>query len=124
MKKLNLTTFFIGLWLAGSPWELGIVHAGVAPLEAVLVGLLIACVSFFQLLCRGKKIQLGLSVTMIILGLCALSAPFVWGYSGLAAALWNNLVSGAIVTILAAYELVKACVPSPAHPAGPHHGTL
>ena len=124
MKKLHLTTFFIGLWLAGSPWELGIVHAGIAPLEAVFVGLLIATVSFFQLLCRGKKVQIGLSVTMMVLGLCALAAPFILGYSGLTAALWNDLVFGAIVLAFAAYELVRPFFQSAENQEGQRHSAL
>ncbi len=40
-----------------------------------------------------------------ILGILAIIAPFVLGFSALATALWSSIILGVIVLILSAYEL-------------------
>lgn len=93
--------FFLGLWLAVSPWVVGYVDQGPATANAAFVGLSLALASHFEASfdeVSGEWLNLGA-------GLWLLVAPFVLGFIGPTAAAANCLAVGAGVAGLAASAL-------------------
>jgi hypothetical protein len=89
----------LGVWLVAAPFILG--YASItAPLwNDILVGLTIAILTGIRAF--GALNQSALSWTNVALGVWLVAAPFILGYSGVAAALWNDLIVGLLVAILA-----------------------
>ena len=93
--------FFLGLWLAVSPWAVGYVEHHAATANAAFVGLSLALASHFEASfdeVSGEWLNLGA-------GLWLLAAPFVLGFMGPTAAAANCLAVGACVAALAASAL-------------------
>jgi hypothetical protein len=93
--------FFLGLWLAVSPWVVGYVDNGAATANAAFVGLALALASHFEASfdeVAGEWLNLGA-------GLWLLAAPFLLGFFAPTAAAANCLAVGACVTGLAASAL-------------------
>lgn len=92
-----------GLALIVAPFVLGFSNNSSAMWSSIILGAAIAIVSF---------IKAGLHDTSDweywvagILGLAAIVAPFVLGFSVLATALWSSIILGVIVAILSGYEV-------------------
>jgi hypothetical protein len=92
----------VGLWLCISPWALG--YAGplhVAGWCAIVVGVGVLLFSFEDLALPSEIeewIELGLGLALMI-------SPWAWGYSDNFPATLNALVSGFLVTGVAAWAL-------------------
>jgi hypothetical protein len=97
----------LGVWLFLSPWILGFADfSGAGPgqaasINAWIVGIIIAALSLAAL----QRTQPWEEWVNIIAGIWLFISPWVLGYAGLPAALWNALIVGALVFILAAWDL-------------------
>lgn len=98
MKWQDWASFFLGAWLAASPWLLGFSGAEAATANTALTGLALAALALFDLwLPEQADERLGL-----IAGLWLTLAPFVLGYSAELAPTLNSIACGVSVALLAA----------------------
>jgi len=99
MKGLNWANFALGVWLVVAPFALLYRGIQAALWDDVAVGLLIASYSFW----RALEIEELTVANWIVgaLGLWALVSPFALHFSRTTIAMWNNVIVGAVVTIVA-----------------------
>lgn len=96
-------TGLLGLVFIVAPFVLGYTTDPTALWASVILGAGILLVSGYKALVRDMT-KWEYSVAGL-LGLLAILAPFVLGFSAFTAALWTTLILGAVVAILAAYEV-------------------
>ncbi len=99
MKALKWTNFALGVWLTAAPFVLLYRGIRTALWDDVVVGILLAAYSLW----RALEIE-ELTVSNWIvgaLGLWALVSPFALHFSSMTTAMWNNVIVGALVTIVA-----------------------
>ncbi|MDX2005964.1 MAG: SPW repeat protein [Meiothermus sp.] len=90
---------FLGAWLSTSPWLLGYVGSPAATWNALIVGALVAVLAYFGL---GGGPTWGEWVTFG-LGVWAVLSPWILGFSGLGTPVWNVIIVGMLVALLALY---------------------
>jgi hypothetical protein len=91
----------LGLWLIAAPWLLGFGAEANPTWNAVIFGLLIAVVSLvtlFRVMAWEEWLNLAAGVWLVI-------SPWVLGYSGVAMALYNAVIVGVLVAVLALWAL-------------------
>lgn len=92
------TNAVLGLWLVIAPFAL-MYGVASATWNDAIVGVLVATLAATRAF--GTLGTTGLSWTNAALGAWLIAAPFVLGYSGLAAALWNDIIVGVAILGLA-----------------------
>jgi len=92
-----------GVWLFISPWLFGFSHMGFS-WDAFVMG---AVVIIFSVWALSDKRQWEEWVNLII-GIWVFFSPWILGFSGMSAALWNMLIVGAVVVILSIWALSSA----------------
>lgn len=101
MKNLSWANFALGLWLIVAPFALLYRGMQTALWEDMVVGFLIAVFSLWQAISTETEQTKAANLIVGALGLWALVSPYVLQFSGTILALWNNVIVGAAVTILA-----------------------
>ena len=119
MKGITWINVFLGLWLIFSPFTLGITSTTVF-WEEIIIGLLIAGFAFSQGLGKDKKAAGGYSYAIGAFGVWVLFAPFMFGYANITVALWNDVIVGTLVALLAFYQGMKGTPTLPTD-HGTHH---
>jgi hypothetical protein len=95
-----------GLWMVIAPWALGHAIVEAAMWNSVLVGLAIAILAIVRL---ALPLQYeGVSWTNFALGFWLVMAPFFLGFGGVVTAMWNHVIIGLIVLVLAAWSAVAS----------------
>jgi hypothetical protein len=98
---LDVVNAVVGVCLALSPWVLGFSTMGMAAWSAWIAGVLIALVAIGALVAFAQWEEWA----NLILGVLALLAPWLLGFSSSAEATTVHVAAGLIVTVLAAAEL-------------------
>ncbi|MCL4801457.1 MAG: SPW repeat protein [Burkholderiales bacterium] len=91
----------VGLWVLVSPWALGYAAEATPMWNAVVLGILVAAaalIALFRVMAWEEWVNLALGVWLAV-------SPWLLGFSGLASAMWNALIAGAIVAVLALWAL-------------------
>ena len=96
------TNMALGAWLVVSPYQLGYSLDGPAASNAMGVG---AVLVFFNLISACRLIEEGQEIFNIILGAWLLLSPFSLGFDVLQAAGVNALIVGALIVILAGWQI-------------------
>lgn len=91
----------LGLWMVASPWVLAYQAEANAMWNAVILGVLIALVALVALV----RVMAWQEWANVALGAWLVISPWVIGFTGIAAALWNAVIVGAIVVVLALWAL-------------------
>ncbi len=95
-------TLILGVWLFVSPFfGLGDATAAAA-WNSWIVGGLVAVVAFFGL----SKTRVWEEWVNLAAGVWLFFAPFIYNYSGVAEAAWNQLLVGGAIALIAAYGLL------------------
>ena len=89
----------LGLWLMIAPFVLNYANLGVGQTNDIMVGMIVAVVAAIR--SYSEVGQPGWNWINICAGIWLVFAPFVLGYSSNATPLWNDIVLGTIITILA-----------------------
>lgn len=99
-------TGILGLALILAPFVLGYSNNPTAQWTSIILGAVVAVVSLLE----GwlKNVSKWEYWVAGLAGLLAVIAPFVLGFSALSAALWTCVILGALVAILAGYEVFRA----------------
>lgn len=91
----------LGLWLVAAPWIFQFSGEAAATWNAVAVGIVIAAIALFALF----SVQAWQEWANAALGLWLVASPWVLGFVGVAAALWNAVIVGVAVALLALWAL-------------------
>jgi hypothetical protein len=91
-----------GIWLIISPFFLAYANAPRATSNDVILGIIIASLAAVRFF--GAYEQAWLSWINVLLGIWVLISPWALGYQTVPAPLWNNVILGIIVIILAAWS--------------------
>ncbi len=97
-------TGLLGLALMASPFVFGYTGSPAALWTDLVLGGLVAIASLWKLIAQDNFTWEYWAAG--ILGILAIIAPFVFGFSTLVAALWATLVLGACVAVLAGYKVL------------------
>lgn len=93
----DAANLLLGLWLLVSPWVLGYTGEATPAWNAHTVGVIIAVAAAAALVAFHKWEEW---VNVALAAWLAIS-PYVLGYASLQAALWNQLIVGVLVAVLA-----------------------
>jgi len=89
----------LGLWLIIAPFVLGYANLAAAQSNDIIVGIIVAIVAAIRSF--GAYAARGWSWINILCGIWLLIAPFVLGYSNAPTPLWNDIILGIIIAVLA-----------------------
>lgn len=93
-----------GLALIAAPYGLGYSNSPSALWASLVLGAIVVLASAYKI---GDKGAGNWEYWVVgIAGLLAVIAPFVLGFSALAAATWTTVILGAVVAVLAGYEVL------------------
>lgn len=96
----------LGIWLVIASFVLGYSGIAAAMWNEIIVGVAIIILAWLRV---SDRIRMPwLSWVNVVLGLWLIVAPFVLGYSGTAAAMWNEVIIGIAVAILGAWSALAA----------------
>jgi SPW repeat len=104
MKKISWVNFILGLRLIVAPSVLLYRGISAALWDNVIAGIIIALLAGWRALGKESVGMTMASWVVALLGLWTLSAPFVLRYAGNTKALWNGVIVGIVVAILATYR--------------------
>jgi hypothetical protein len=93
----DVVNLILGLWLVISPWALAYMMETIPMWNAIIVGVIIAVAAIAALVAFHKWEEwanVALAVWLIV-------SPFALGYASHTTVLWNQLIVGALVGILA-----------------------
>jgi hypothetical protein len=91
----------LGVWLIVSPWAFD--YSGrSAALSSVTVGALIALLAAIRL--ASLHNSAGLSGINLLLAFWTAAAPWIYEYAVNTGALWNNIVVGILISVLAVWS--------------------
>jgi len=93
------TNVVLGLWVFAAPWVLGYSQVAGAAWDDWIVGLVVLLLGIWALAVPASS---GVEWTNAVAGLWLFIAGF-WLDKGVAAAITNDLVAGALVAVLAAW---------------------
>ena len=99
-----------GLWLLISPWVLGYTDVGNATTNDVVLGIVIAIIAAIRM--WGSWSAAWLSWLNVVLGIWVIASPRILGYTTNNAALWDNVIFGIVVVILAGWTAITEARPT------------
>jgi hypothetical protein len=106
LKRFVWSNLILGLWLMVCPFVLRLVNYRIGRVlwEDLLLGFGILTFSLCRILSRRKDEIVFADWLVIALGFLTLINPFLYSYKNAPIAKWNNLIVGAVVLSLAAYQ--------------------
>jgi hypothetical protein len=84
--------------------------------EDLILGFGIACFSLCRVLSRRREEIAIADWIVTVLGVITLINPFLYSYYNVTVAVWNNVIIGGVVFLLAAYQDWKDTDGSPVRP--------
>jgi ABC-type molybdate transport system permease subunit len=105
----------LGIWLIIAPWVLGYADLSAAQTNDVIIGIIVAIVAAIRSF--GAFTTRGWSWINILAGIWLIIAPFVLGYSNHTTPLWNDIILGIVIAVLAwtaAASIRRTDLPPPA----------
>ncbi|MBI1734571.1 MAG: SPW repeat protein [Candidatus Rokubacteria bacterium] len=107
MKWASWTILALGLWLIVAPFALAYAGTTAAAYEDVILGIVIGALALWRGLGPETPSMTGVSWLLATGGLWVVLAPFVIGYAGTTAAVWNDVIVGLAVLILGAWQALS-----------------
>lgn len=100
------SSLLLGLWLMLAPFVLELVNRAVVKVlwEDLILGFGIASFSLCRLLSHRSQEIVVADWIVTALGFLTLVNPFLYSYYNLTVAIWNNVIIGGVVFLLAAYQ--------------------
>jgi hypothetical protein len=122
LKRRMSSNLLLGLWLMLSPFVLAFLNQAVFKVlwEDLILGFGIATFSLCRLFARRSEEITLADWIVTAAGLLTLVNPFLYSYYNVTVAVWNNVIIGSAVLLLAAYQDWKD---SGAPPMKQHHHT-
>src|SRR5215813_7298443 len=107
LKRIMWSSLLLGLWLMFAPFVLELINRAVVKVlwEDLILGFGIASFSLCRLLSRRSQEIAIADWIVTALGFLTLVNPFfLYSYYNLTVAIWNNVIIGGVVFLLAAYQ--------------------
>ncbi|MBE7467696.1 MAG: hypothetical protein DPW09_36245 [Anaerolineae bacterium] len=104
-KSLNGLVALAGLWEVLAPPILGYITTPTAVGNALLAGVTLILLAGLDDLIENASTDKSLDGITAGVGVWLVVSPFVLGYSTVTAALWNDIIVGAVVIVLAAWAV-------------------
>ena len=98
----DVANLVLGLWLVISPWALSYTMAAVPTWNAIIVGVIIAVAAIAAIVAFHtweEWVNIALAVWLI-------ASPFALDYASHATVLWNQLIVGVLVGLLALWTVL------------------
>ena len=111
-RTASMINFFLGIWVLISPFVLGFSGFRGLMLNNVIVGVIVMIVAAVQAW-GTTRTSGGLSWINLILGLWLIVTAFVFNVQGIPSIVWNQIISGAVVAILAAISVFSTSTAEP-----------
>jgi len=108
---ISWINILLGIWVILSPFVLGFSQLPRAMWNNVATGIAIGILAIIR---SGMRQQPGWSWVNVILGIWLIISPFAVAFMTTGVALWNNVILGIIIAIIALSEAVSAA-PATAH---------
>lgn len=106
MKTVNWLNWLVavaGLWELVSPFVLDYSTITVAMWNAIIVGVVLIVLGAWAALYKEARTDRTLDWINAILGVWLVVSPFALGYSATVTAMWNNIIVGLVVLVLAGW---------------------
>lgn len=107
MKGLSWANFILGVWLIVAPFALVYRGISAALWDNVIVGIIIAVLAAWRALGKESVKMTVTSWAVAVLGLWTLAAPFALRYQSNAHAMWNDVIVGIVLAIVATYRALE-----------------
>jgi len=105
-KTLSWLVVLAGIWEVVASFVLGYMGTTAALWNAVIVGAVLIVLGAWAALSDQEGWDRTLDWVNAVAGLWLIAAPFVLGYTGTAVALWNDVIVGVVVVVLAGWAAV------------------
>jgi len=105
-KVLSWLVALVGLWEVIAAFVLGYAAATTAFWDAIIVGIALIVLGAWAALSNQETADKTLDWINVVLGVWLILAPFVLGYSAIVAAMWNDIIVGIVVAVLAVWAAV------------------
>ena len=105
-KTLSWLVVLAGIWEVAASFVLGYTGTTAALWNAVIVGAVLVVLGAWAALSDRESSDRALDWINAVVGLWLIAAPFVLGYTGTALALWNDVIVGLVVAVLAVWAAV------------------
>ncbi len=106
-KQINPVIALLGLWQIAAPFALGYAHVTAPLWNSVIVGALLIGFSLTCAVTTSAVLARTMDWLNVILGIWLIVAPFVMGYAGIVAGLWNAVIVGTLVAALSLWALTS-----------------
>jgi hypothetical protein len=111
IKNMNWWIGVVGVWVVIAPFLLGYRGTGSALWNDVIVGVAVVILAVSAAMSENENTIKTMGWITAVLGLWLVLAPFILGYSAIAAALWSDIIAGVVILILSVWaerELPRA----------------
>lgn len=94
----------LGIWLIISPWvyDFATGVGAASTWNSVILGILVVICAANRY--ASPRSSPGFSWANVVFGIWALISPWVYGYSGDLAAMWNSVIAGILIALLAIWS--------------------
>lgn len=103
IRTASALDFAVGLWLIIAPFALNYSATSAASNNDLIIGLAVAIIAGVRL---ASTRSAWTSWVGVFLGVWLVVAPFVLGYSAVTNALWNDMIAGIAVAVLATWSML------------------
>jgi hypothetical protein len=103
MKTLSWLVVLLGVWEFLASFILGYSAKAGALWDGIILGIALVILAGWAALSNQLSTIKALSWINAILGIWLILAPFIVRYTNLAGALWNDIIVGILVTVLAGW---------------------
>jgi hypothetical protein len=111
VKSVSWVNVVLGIWLIISPYVLNFGQLQTAMCNNIAVGIAVGLIALTR--ATSNYPQTGASWLNVILGIWLIISPFALGFSSLLSAMWNNIILGIVVGILALTNALSAPATAP-----------
>jgi hypothetical protein len=103
----------VGLWEVLSPYLLNYSATTVATWNALVAGVVLIVLGAWAALSEEVRFDRNLEWINLVVGVWLVLSPFTLNYSGVVMALWNSIIVGVVVIVLAAWAATTFGRPAP-----------
>ena len=105
-KVLSWLVALAGLWEVIAAFVLGYAVSTTAFWDAIIIGVALIVLGAWAALSNQESTDKTLDWINVVAGLWLVIAPFILGYSVVAVALWNDIIVGIVVVVLAGWAVL------------------
>ncbi len=102
-KVLSWLVALAGLWEVIAAFVLGYSASTTALWDAIIIGIALIVLGVWAALSNQEGTDRALDWINVVLGVWLIIAPFVLSYTFVTAALWNDIIVGIVVVVLAGW---------------------